>query len=222
VTVRVLIVDDSELVRAGFRMVLDAEPGIEVVGEAADGLTGVADAARLRPDVALMDVRMPELGGLEATRRIVALDGAPVRVLMLTTFDLDEYLLEAVRAGVSGFILKDTPPDELVAAIVTAARGDALIAPSITHERIEKLARVLPPSPPPPGLDDLTAPELEAFTLIARGLSDAEIAARLALSAADVKTQVAHVLTKLHVRDRIQAVLLAYESRRSLRCSASG
>ena len=209
-SVRVLIVDDSELVRAGFRMVLDAEPGIEVVGEAADGLTGVADAARLRPDVALMDVRMPELGGLEATRRIVALEGAPVRVLMLTTFDLDEYLLEAVRAGVSGFILKDTPPDELVAAIATAARGDALIAPSITRERIEKLARALPPSPPPPGLDELSARELEVFTLVARGLSDADIAARLAESAATVEAQVAHVLNKLHVRDRIRAVLLAH------------
>jgi DNA-binding NarL/FixJ family response regulator len=217
VSVRVLIVDDSELVREGLRMALDAAPGVEVVGEAADGAAGVADAQRLRPDVVLMDVRMPELDGIEATRRIVALDGDPVRVLMLTTFDLDEYLFEALRAGVSGFTLKDTPPDDLVAGILAVARDDALVDPPSTLPLIQRVTRSHPPSSPPARLDELTTPELEVLELIAAGLSNGEIAAKLRMSDAAVGAHVAHVLAKLAVRDRAHAVLVAYEARVSPR-----
>src|SRR3954470_22509015 len=172
-SVRVLLVDDAAFVREGFRMVLEPEPGIEVVGEAADGITGVAEAARLRPDVVLMDVRMPVLDGIEATRRIVALDGPPVRVLMLTTFDLDDYLLEALHAGVSGFALKDTPPDDLLAGISAVARDDALVEPETTVRLIERATR----HRPGPALDVLSAAERELLDLVAAGLSDAEIGA---------------------------------------------
>jgi len=213
VSVRVLIVDDSELVRDGLRMALDPAPDVDVVGEAGDGAAGVAQARRLRPDVVLTDVRMPELDGIEATRRIVALDGPPIRVLMLTTFDLDEYLFEALDAGVSGFALKDTPPDDLLAGILAVARGDALVDPASTLPLIERVTRSHPPSAPPAGVDELTARELEVLELVAGGLSNAEIAERLAEGEDSVDTHVAHVLTKLGVRDRVHAVLVAYESR---------
>ena len=213
-TCRVLIVDDQALVRAGFRMILDAEADIEVVGEAGDGAKGLAEARRLRPDVVLMDIRMPELDGIEATRRLLA-DGhsAHSRVLILTTFDLDEYVYEGLRAGASGFLLKDTPPEQLVAAIHIVAAGEALLAPSVTRRVIEEFVRR--PSPHPPaaaGIDELTAREMEVLTLMARGLSNAEIAADLVVSETTVKTHVARVLMKLHLRDRVQAVVLAYES----------
>ena len=211
-SVQVLIVDDSELVREGLRMALDPEPGVQVVGEAGDGAAGVAEAQRLRPDVVLMDVRMPELDGLEATRRIVALDGAPVRVLMLTTFDLDEYLFEALHAGVSGFALKDTPPDELLAGIFAVARGDALVDPETTLPLIDRVTRIHPPARPAAGLGELTGPERELLELIAGGLANAEIAARLGLSETEVDSRVADVLAKLGVRDRVHAVLVAYQS----------
>jgi DNA-binding NarL/FixJ family response regulator len=212
-TVRVLIVDDFELVRAGLRMGLETEPGVEIVGEADDGLTAVAEAERLRPDVVLMDVRMPDLDGIDATRRIVALDGPPVRVLLLSTFDLEEYLLEAVRAGVSGITLKDTAPDELVAGIEAVARGDALADPATTVRLIASVLRIQPPAPPPPGLDDLTAGERAVLELVARGSSNAEIAAALDASEAAVEADVAQVLAKLGARDRVQAVMLAHASR---------
>jgi DNA-binding NarL/FixJ family response regulator len=208
--IRVLIADDHALVRAGFRMILDAAPEIEVAGEASDGGSAVEEARRLRPDVVLMDVRMPGLDGIEATRRIVALDGKPVRVLMLTTFDLQEYVFNALRAGASGFLLKDVPPAELIMGISVAARGDALLAPSITKRLIEDYA-LRAPAAPPPGLDELTARELEVLKLLARGLSNAEIARALIVSETTVKTHVAHVLMKLGLRDRVQAVVLAYE-----------
>jgi DNA-binding NarL/FixJ family response regulator len=223
--VRLLIADDQALVRAGFRMILDAEDDLEVVGEAADGAEAVALARTLRPDVVLMDIRMPELDGIEATRRIVGAtapaatagvdaDAAPVRVLMLTTFDLNEYVYEALRAGASGFLLKDVPPEQLAAGIRVVAAGEALLAPSITRRLIEEFARggAGAPAAPPPGLDELTARELEVFRLVARGLSNAEIAAELIVGETTVKTHVARVLMKLGLRDRVQAVVLAYES----------
>jgi DNA-binding NarL/FixJ family response regulator len=214
VSVRVLIADDQALVRAGFKMILDAEDDLEVVGEATDGLEAVELARSLTPDVVLMDIRMPQLDGIEATRRVVALDAAtPVRVLMLTTFDLNEYVYEALRAGASGFLLKDVPPEQLAAGIRVVAQGDALLAPSITKRLIQEFASAAPaPTTPPPGLDELTARELEVFKLIARGLSNAEIAAELIVSETTVKTHVARVLMKLGLRDRVQAVVLAYES----------
>jgi DNA-binding NarL/FixJ family response regulator len=212
--VRILIADDQALVRAGFRMILDAEDDLEVVGEAADGLEAVEAARRLEPDVVLMDIRMPELDGIEATRRVVAGTGAhAVRVLMLTTFDLNEYVYEALGAGASGFLLKDVPPEQLAAGIRIVAQGDALLAPSITKRLIREFAAVTPVSPTPPkGLDELTARELEVFRLVARGLSNAEIAAELVVSETTVKTHVARLLMKLGLRDRVQAVVLAYES----------
>ena len=211
---RILIADDQALVRAGFRMILDAEDDLDVVGEAADGAAAVEMARRLRPDVVLMDIRMPELDGIEATRRVVALDGdPPVRVLMLTTFDLNEYVYEALRAGASGFLLKDVPPEQLAAGIRVVAQGEALLAPSITKRLIREFAAAAPvAAPPPKGLDELTARELEVFRLIARGLSNAEIAAELIVSETTVKTHVARMLMKLGLRDRVQAVVLAYES----------
>jgi DNA-binding NarL/FixJ family response regulator len=212
--VRVLIADDQALVRAGFRMILDAEDDIDVVGEASDGLEAVSAAARLKPDVVLMDIRMPELDGIEATRRVLAADGdPPTRVLMLTTFDLNEYVYDALRAGASGFLLKDVPPEQLADGIRVVAGGDALLAPSITRRLIQEFAQAGPPSgPPPKGLDELTARELEVFKLVARGLSNAEVAAELIVSETTVKTHVARMLMKLGLRDRVQAVVLAYES----------
>ena len=210
--VRTLIAEDHALMRSGFRMLLDAVPEIEVAGEASDGIEAVAEARRLRPDVVLMDIRMPRLDGIEATRRIVAMDGPPVRVLMLTTFDLEEYVYRALQAGASGFLLKDVPPADLVAGLEVVARGDALLAPSITRRLIQEFALKAPtPRPEPPGLDELTARERQVLTLLARGLSNAEIAGELVVSEATVKTHVANVLTKLGLRDRVQAVVLAYE-----------
>jgi DNA-binding NarL/FixJ family response regulator len=216
-SVRIMIADDQALVRAGFKMILDAEDDIEVVGEANDGLQAVDMAKRLKPDVVLMDIRMPELDGIEATRRIVDRDGdgdeQPVRVIMLTTFDLNEYVYEALRAGASGFLLKDVPPEQLAEGIRIVAGGEALLAPSITRRLIEEFAEVAPAIPEaPPGLDELTARELEVFKLVARGLSNAEIAAELIVSETTVKTHVARMLMKLGLRDRVQAVVLAYEA----------
>jgi DNA-binding NarL/FixJ family response regulator len=179
-SVRILIADDQALVRAGFKMILDAEDDLEVVGEAFDGLQAVDMCRRLKPDVVLMDIRMPELDGIEATRRVVSAagDDSPVRVLMLTTFDLNEYVYEALRAGASGFLLKDVPPEQLAAGIRVVAGGEALLAPSITKRLIQEFAEVAPAMPvPPQGMDELTARELEVFKLVARGLSNAEIAA---------------------------------------------
>jgi DNA-binding NarL/FixJ family response regulator len=212
--VRVLIADDQALVRAGFRMILDAEDDLDVIGEASDGAEAVELARRLKPDVVLMDIRMPQLDGIEATRRVIGLGtDPPVRVLMLTTFDLNEYVYEALRAGASGFLLKDVPPEQLAAGIRVVAGGEALLAPSITKRLIQEFASAAPaPATPPKGMDELTARELEVFKLVARGLSNAEIAAELIVSETTVKTHVARVLMKLGLRDRVQVVVLAYES----------
>jgi DNA-binding NarL/FixJ family response regulator len=214
VSIGVLIADDQALVRAGFRMVLEAEDDIAVVGEAANGEQAVHGAQRLKPDVVLMDIRMPELDGIAATRQIArAGAGTPARVLILTTFDLDEYVYDALGAGASGFLLKDSPPEQLVTAIRVVAGGEALLAPSVTSRLIEQFARNRPGGQPPaPGLDELTARELEVFRLVARGLSNAEIAAQLVVGETTVKTHVARLLGKLGLRDRVQAVVLAYES----------
>ena len=209
-SVRVLLADDQAMVRAGFRMILDAEADIDVAGESADGEEAVFEAKRLRPDVVLMDVRMPRLDGIEATRRIR--DATETRVLVLTTFDLDEYVYGALRTGASGFLLKDAPPEQLVDGIRVVAAGDALLAPSVTRRVVEEFARRPSAGPPPTELAELTARELEVLRLIARGLSNAEIAAKLVVSDTTVKTHVAHVLRKLRLRDRIQAVVFAYES----------
>jgi DNA-binding NarL/FixJ family response regulator len=214
VSVRVLLVDDQALIRAGFRMILEAEEDIEIVGECADGTQAIDSVKRLRPEVVLMDIRMPEMDGIEATRRIVGADGdPPVKVLMLTTFDLDEYVYDALRAGASGFLLKDVPADQLVAGIRLVAQGDALLAPSVTRRLIQEFSRSAPGRrEQPSGLDELTPRELEVFRLMARGMSNAEIAAELIVSETTVKTHVARILMKLDVRDRVQAVVLAYES----------
>jgi DNA-binding NarL/FixJ family response regulator len=214
VSLSVLIVDDQALVRAGFRMILEAEEDMEVVGEAADGREAVAEARRLRPDVVLMDVRMPDVDGIEATRRLLSDDGPDPKIVMLTTFDMDEYVYDALRAGASGFLLKDVPPEQLVAGIRAVASGDALLAPSVTRRVIEEFVRRPPASVRtlPPKLGELTARELEVLKLIARGLSNAEIATELFVSETTVKTHVAHVLMKLDLRDRVQGVVLAYES----------
>jgi DNA-binding NarL/FixJ family response regulator len=213
--IRILLVDDQALVRAGFRMILDAEPEMEVVGEASDGREAVDQVRDLRPDVVLMDIRMPELDGLEAARRILAgapEEGAP-KILMLTTFDLDEYVYDALRAGASGFLLKDVPAEELVNGIRVVAQGDALLAPSVTKRLIAEFSRgAVAQQSAPAELEELTPRELEVFGLIARGMSNAEIAAELVVSETTVKTHVARVLMKLGVRDRVQAVVLAYES----------
>ncbi len=211
--IRVLLVDDQSLVRAGFRMILDAERDIEVVGEAGDGAQAVEQARELRPDVILMDVRMPELDGIEATRRIAAIPELGSKVVMLTTFDMDEYVLEAFRAGASGFLLKDTPPEQLIVGVRGVASGEALLAPSITRRLIEEfVGRPARAQAEPPGLDELTARELEVLKLVARGLSNGEIAKELWLSETTVKTHVARILQKLRLRDRVQVVVLAYES----------
>jgi DNA-binding NarL/FixJ family response regulator len=212
--VRLLVVDDESLVRSGFRLILDSEPDLEVVGEASDGAEAIDLAPRLRPDVVLMDIRMPRLDGVEATARLTA-DG--FKVLILTTFDLDEYLFSAVKAGASGFLLKAVPPDDLIAAVRAVARGDALVEPRMTRRLLDEFARSpagnLAGGPAqPPGWDQLTEREIEVFHTMARGLSNAEIGAQLYISETTVKSHVAHVLMKLALRDRVQAVVLAYES----------
>jgi DNA-binding NarL/FixJ family response regulator len=209
-----MIVDNQALVRAGFRMILEAEADIEVVGEGADGNEAIAEWQRLRPDVVLMDVRMPEMDGIEATRRLLAHEDAETKVVMLTTFDMDEYVYDALRAGASGFLLKDVPPEQLVAGIRAVASGDALLAPTVTRRVIEEFVSRPPASVRalPKQLEDLTAREFEVLKLVARGLSNAEIAKELFVSETTVKTHVAHVLMKLDLRDRVQAVVLAYES----------
>jgi DNA-binding NarL/FixJ family response regulator len=212
VTIDILIADDQALVRAGFKMILEAEPDIRVVAEAKDGAQAIEAALQHRPDIVLMDIRMPEINGLEATRQIVAASGSPPRVLILTTFDLDEYVLDALRGGASGFLLKDVPPEQLVAGIRTIVRGEALLSPSVTQRLIESFVTNHAHAPRPPQLDELTARELEIFGLVARGLSNAEIASRLFVSGTTVKTHVTRVLAKLDLRDRIQAVVLAYET----------
>jgi DNA-binding NarL/FixJ family response regulator len=216
--IRILIADDQALVRAGFKMILEAEDDLEIVGEATDGADAVDMVRKVKPDVVLMDIRMPELDGIEATRRIVAATensdrAGGTKVLMLTTFDLNEYVYEALRAGASGFLLKDVPPEQLAAGIRVVASGEALLAPSITKRLIQKFAVGAAPDPAPPsGYDELTDREEEVFGLISRGLSNAEIAAELIVSETTVKTHVARVLMKLRLRDRVQAVVLAYES----------
>lgn len=209
-SIRVLVADDQSMVRAGFRMLLGGDDGIEVVAEAENGIEAVEKAARFGPDVILMDIRMPELDGLEATRRILASD-SDARVLILTTFDLDEYVYEALRAGASGFVLKDDPPEQLIAAIRTVAAGDALLSPGVTKRVIEQFSRVPRPTAPKE-LDELSERERDVFRLMARGLSNAEIGQELYIGETTVKTHVTHILAKLGLRDRVQAVVLAYQS----------
>jgi DNA-binding NarL/FixJ family response regulator len=210
VTIRVLVVDDQSMVRAGFRLLLSGEEDIEVVAEAKDGLEAVDQAARVRPTVVLMDIRMPRLDGLEATRRILAADDR-ARILILTTFDLDEYVYEALRAGASGFVLKDDPPEQLLAAIRTVAAGDALLSPAVTKRVIKQFTRI-PRPVPPKEFGELTGREQEILRLIANGLSNLEIGQQLYISETTVKTHVTHILQKLGLRDRVQAVVLAYQT----------
>ncbi|GAA1946412.1 response regulator [Kitasatospora viridis] len=214
-TIRVLLVDDQPLLRTGFRMILEAEADLVVVGEAGDGQQALEQVRALQPDVVLMDIRMPRMDGVEATRRIVGpMRDGPVRVLVLTTFDLDEYVVEALRAGASGFLLKDVPAEELVQAIRVVADGAAMLAPSITRRLLDMYATRLPAGEeaPSPALTALTEREMEVLRLVAKGLSNAEIAAELFVSETTVKTHVGHVLTKLGLRDRVQAAVFAYES----------
>jgi len=209
-TIRVLVADDQWMVRDGFRMLLKNADGIEIVAEAENGLEAVEKVARFQPNVVLMDIRMPTLDGLEATRRILAADEL-VRVLILTTFDLDEYIYEALRAGASGFVLKDDPPEQLLAAIRTVAAGDALLSSSVTRRVIKQFTK-LPPRTPPTGFDELTSREHEVLQLLAQGLSNAEIGTQLYIGETTVKTHVTRVLQKLDVRDRAQAIVVAYRT----------
>ena len=215
--IRIVLVDDQELLRTGFRMILDAQQDMSVVGEAADGLAAIELLNKCPADVVLMDVRMPKLDGVEATRRLLSggVEAQGVaRILILTTFDLDEYAFAAIKAGASGFLLKDVPPAELLTAIRAVHSGDAVVAPSTTRRLLDRFAPLLPAAdaPPPPSLAGLTDREREVLTLIAQGLSNAEIARRLVLSEATVKTHVGRILMKLELRDRVQAVVLAYET----------
>jgi DNA-binding NarL/FixJ family response regulator len=211
-TTRILIADDQALVRGGLRMILDAQPDLEVVGEAVDGRDALQQARELSPDLVLMDVRMPELDGLETTRRLLDRDPSP-KVIVLTTFDLDDYVYEAIRAGASGFLLKSAPPQQLIAGIRTVMAGDALLAPEITRRLLDRfIARPPRPTTIPPDFADLSERELEVLRLIADGRSNAEIAVDLFISEATVKTHVTHILTKLRLRDRVQAVALAYRT----------
>jgi DNA-binding NarL/FixJ family response regulator len=209
-TIRTLVVDDQSMVRAGLHMLLADEPDIEVVAEAGNGLEAISQAARYRPDVVLMDIRMPELDGLEATRRILAAD-RDAKVLVLTTFNLDDYVYESLRAGASGFVLKDEPPEQLIAAVRTVAAGEALLSPSVTRSVIAHFTRQRR-QPPPSAVQSLTAREMDVFRLIAAGLSNAEIGRELFISDTTVKTHVTRLLQKLAVRDRAQAIVLAYQS----------
>ena len=209
-TIRVLVADDQSMVRAGFRMLLGGEEDIDVVAEASNGLEAIEKADRFAPDVVLMDIRMPELDGLEATRRILAA-GDTSRILVLTTFDLDEYVYEALRAGASGFVLKDDPPEQLIAAVRTVASGDALLSPAVTKRVIGAFTRMPRPTPPKE-LDDLSTREREVFRLVARGLSNAQIGQELFIGETTVKTHVTHILSKLGLHDRVQAVVLAYQT----------
>jgi DNA-binding NarL/FixJ family response regulator len=212
VSVRVLIADDQQLVRTGFRLILESKGDIEIVGEATNGREAIALAKEHRPDVVLMDIRMPELDGIEATRQLTAEHHEPpTRVLILTTFDLDEYVYDALRAGASGFLLKDAAASQLAAGVRMVAAGDALLAPTITRRLIEQFTTSIPPEPPP-GLDELTPRELEILQLVAQGKSNAEIATELVIAETTVKTHVARLQMKLGLRDRIQAVVLAYET----------
>src|SRR3712207_2126888 len=206
-TIRVLVADDQSMVRAGFRMLLSGEPDIEVVAEASNGLEAVRKATISGATVVLMDIRMPELDGLEATRRILAAANPP-RVLILTTFDLDEYVYDALRAGASGFVLKDDPPEQLLAAIRVVARGEALLSPAITMRVIERFTRLPTTQPPPRELAELTEREVDVLRLIARGLSNAEISQELYIGETTVKTHITHIFQKLGLRDRVQAVVL--------------
>ena len=208
---RVVVADDQELVRAGFRLILERN-GIEVLGEAANGVEAVALASDLRPDVVLMDVRMPELDGIEATRRLLASPGVSTRVLMLTTFDLDDYVYEAVLAGASGFLLKDVAPDDLVHAVRVVARGEAMLAPAVTRRLLEQFVRRPPVTGLPAELADLSEREVAVVSLVARGMSNADIGRELHLSEATVKTYLSRILAKLGLRDRVQVAVLAYES----------
>ncbi|MDG0976861.1 MAG: response regulator transcription factor [Ilumatobacter sp.] len=211
--IRVMLVDDQGMVRAGFRMILDAEPGITVVGEAADGIEAVEMIDRARPDVVLMDVRMPRMDGIEACARICASDEVTARVMMLTTFDLDDYVHAALRAGASGFMLKDSPAEQLIEGIRVIANGDALLAPSVTQALIDEITRRPVGQPDAfPGIDKLTERELDVVKLMTRGMSNSEIAAELYLGEATIKTHVGRILAKLGARDRVQAVVAAYES----------
>ena len=212
-TTRVLIVDDQSLVRAGFRLILESQPDFAVIGDAPDGEQAVALARRLRPDVVLMDIRMPRLDGLEATRQILENGSSPCRIVMLTTFDLDEYVYAALKAGACGFLLKDVTPEQLIAAVRLVAAGDALLAPSITRRLIERYAVRDAPSGLTRDLSELSPREADVLRLIARGLGNQEIAEKLFVSEATVKTHVAHILDKLQVENRVQAVVAAYESR---------
>jgi DNA-binding NarL/FixJ family response regulator len=212
VSIRVVIADDQDLVRTGFRAILNSEPDIEVVGEAGDGREAVEICRQLRPDVILMDIRMPHLDGLEATRRIVTDPQSKPRVLILTTFDLDEYVYEALRFGASGFLLKDNPVDHLLTAVRVVAQGEALIAPSITKRLIAEFTRRKPTNAKPEQLRTLTEREFDVLKLVAQGLTNAEIAEELYVGEATIRTHVGHILTKLGLRDRVQVVVLAYET----------
>ena len=209
-TIRVLVADDQSMVRAGFRMLLAGEEDIEVVAEASNGLEAIDKAGRFKPSVVLMDIRMPVLDGLQATQRILATDNA-ARILILTTFDLDEYVFEALRAGASGFVLKDDSPEQLIAAIRTVADGDALLSPTITRRVIQRFVRTPRPAPPVE-IDELSERERDVFRLLAGGLSNAEIGSELYISETTVKTHVTHILQKLQLRDRVQAVVLAHQT----------